>query len=53
MVIKTEQFCISLEICCVILNMLLLTYKYIYTVRYNRYMKFTTGSVIMVYYKIG
>ena len=53
MVIKTEQFYISFQICCVILKLFLLTYKYIYTVTYNRYMKFTRGSVIIVYYKIG
>ena len=32
--------------------LLLLTYEYIYDVIYNKYMKFTIGSVIVVYYRI-
>ena len=50
--IKTEQFCISSEICSVILNLFLLTYEYIYNVTYNRERKFTVGSVIIVNYRI-
>ena len=38
MVFKTEQFCISLEICSIILNLFLLTHEHIY-VMYNRYMQ--------------
>ena len=37
MVFKIEQFCISFEICSIILNLFLLTHEYIY-VTYNRYM---------------
>ena len=48
--IKTEQFCISSEICSVILNLFLLTYEYIYNVTYNRYVQLTIGSIIRVYY---
>ena len=39
MVFNTEQFCISFEICSIILNLLLLTCEYIYNVMYNRYMQ--------------
>ena len=34
--IKTEQFCISFEICSIVLNLLLLTYEHIYNVTYNK-----------------
>ena len=50
--IKTEQFCISFEICSVILNLFLLTYEHIYNVTYNRYVQLTIGSVIRVYYRV-
>ena len=50
--IKTEQFCISFEICSVILNFFLLTYEHIYNVTYNRYVQLTMGSVIRVYYRV-
>ena len=50
--IKTEQFCISFEICCFILNLFLLTYEHIYNVTYNRYVLLTIGSVIRVYYRV-
>ena len=48
--IKTDQFCISFEICSVILNLFLLTYEHIYNVTYNRYVQLTIGSIIRVYY---
>ena len=52
MLIKTEQSCISFEICYVVLNLFLLTYEHIYNVGYNRYMQLTIGSVIKVYYRV-
>ena len=41
MVFKTEQFCISFEICSIILNLFLLTHEYIYVTYnwYNSYMQ--------------
>ena len=50
--IKTKQFCISFEICPVILNLFLLTYEHIYNVTYNRYVQLTICSVIRVYYRV-
>ena len=52
MVLKIEQFCISFEICCVILNLFLLTLEHVYYVLYNRYMKVTVSSVIRLYYRV-
>ena len=51
--IKTEQFCISFEICFVISSLFLLTYEHLCNVTYNRYMELTIGSVIRVYYRVG
>ena len=50
--IKTEQFCVSFEICSDILNLFLLTYEHIYNVTYNRYAQLTIGSVIKVYDRV-
>ena len=52
MLIKTEEFCISFEMCSVILNLFLLTYEHIYYVTYNRYMQLTTGNDIRLYYRV-
>ena len=52
MVIKTERFCISSEICSVILNLFLPAYEHVYNVTYNMYMQLTIGSVIRVYYGV-
>ena len=38
MVFNAEQICISFEICCIILNLFLLTCEYIYNVTYNSFM---------------
>ena len=52
MLIKTEEFCISFEMCSVILNLFLLTYEHIYYVTYNRYMQLTIGNDIRLYYRV-
>ena len=49
---KTEQFCISFEICSLILDLFLLTYEHIYNVTYNRYVQLTISSVMRVYYRV-
>ena len=52
MVFKTEQFCISFEICSIILNLLLLTHEYIYVRIIGACNFFTIGSVITVYHRV-
>ena len=52
MVIKTEQFYISSEICPIILNLFLRTYEHVYNVTNNRCMQPAIGRVIRVYYRI-